>query len=276
LWVGQENFVKKLEQLNISPFFYVSPQINTSQSMKKIFLLVVLVIAVTTLWSQEKKEDRNFRIPLIGEVAPSFTAESTSGTISFPADYGRKWKILFSHPQDFTPVCSSEILELANLQSQFDKLNTKLVVLSSDPLETHRDWKKALESLEYKGREPVKIKFPIVDDEKLAVSKMYGMIHAPSNTTKDVRGVYIIDPDNVIEVIYFYPNNVGRSTEELLRTLTALQTAKANKVLTPSDWQAGNDVFVPYLPSSNEKDKAAQMDQFTKVAWFMTYKKLAQ
>ena len=244
--------------------------------MKKIFLLVVLVLAVTMLWSQEKKEDRNFRIPLIGEVAPSFTAESTAGTINFPLDYGRNWKILFSHPQDFTPVCSSEILELTNLQSEFDKLNTKLVVVSTDPIDTHRDWKKALESLEYKGRAPMKIKFPIVDDERLAVSKMYGMIHAPSNTTRDVRGVFILDPDNVIQAIYFYPVNVGRSTEELIRTLTALQTAKKNSVLTPSDWQAGNDVLIPYMPKEDNKKSVDAISGIYKVAWFMTYKKLTQ
>lgn len=244
--------------------------------MKKIFLFVVLVLAVTMLWSQEKKEDRNFRIPLIGEVAPSFTAESTAGTINFPLDYGRNWKILFSHPQDFTPVCSSEILELANLQSEFDKLNTKLVVVSTDPIATHRDWKKALESLEYKGRAPIKIKFPIVDDERLTVSKMYGMIHAPSNTTRDVRGVFVLDPDNVIQAIYFYPVNVGRSTEELLRTLTALQTAKKNNVLTPSDWQAGNDVLIPYMPKEDNKKSVDAISGIYKVAWFMTYKKLTQ
>ena len=242
--------------------------------MKKNILFVVLLFSAAILWSQEKKETRNFRIPLIGETAPSFTAESTNGTVNFPLDYGRHWKILFSHPQDFTPVCSSEILELANLQSDFDKLDTKLVVLSTDPVETHRDWKKALESLEYKGRTPEKIKFPLVDDERLTVSKMYGMIHAPSNTTRDVRGVFIIDPDNVIEAIYFYPTNVGRSTEELMRTITALQTAKKNNVLTPADWKAGNDVFVPYLPKSETDKTDAGMSDIYKVAWFMTVKKM--
>lgn len=242
--------------------------------MKKNILIVVFIFSVTLLWSQEKKEDRNFRIPLIGETAPSFTAESTNGTVNFPVDYGRHWKILFSHPQDFTPVCSSEILELANLQSEFDKLNTKLVVISTDPVETHRDWKKALESLDYKGREPVKIKFPLVDDEKLTVAKMYGMIHAPSNTTRDVRGVFIIDPDNVIETIYFYPTNVGRSTEEIIRTLTALQTARENHVLTPADWKAGNDVFVPYPPKAGDDKSDQSMSDIYKVSWFMTYKKL--
>jgi peroxiredoxin (alkyl hydroperoxide reductase subunit C) len=244
--------------------------------MKKTIFTVVFMFFVTMLWSQEKREDRNFRIPLIGETAPSFTAESTMGTINFPSDYGRSWKILFSHPQDFTPVCSSEILELANLQNEFNKLNTKLVVLSADKVETHRNWETALENLSYKGRTPVNIKFPLVDDESLAVSKKYGMVHSASNSTRDVRGVFIIDPDNIVRVIYFYPTNVGRSTEELIRTLTALQTSQKNNVLTPADWKAGNDVLIPYLPGADEKDNANKMEAVTQVVWFMTYKKLGQ
>src|SRR5512143_31721 len=102
---------------------------------------------------------------------------------------------------------------------------------------------------------------------------MYGMIHAPSNTTRDVRGVFIIDPDNVVQAIYFYPVNVGRSTEEILRTLTALQITKKDKVLTPADWKAGNDVLIPYLPKSDEKKKTDAMNDVTQVSWFMTYKK---
>ncbi len=243
--------------------------------MKKVFLLLLVAFSVSQLWAQEKKEDRNFRIPLIGEKAPSFTAQATTGEINFPSDYGRNWKVLFSHPQDFTPVCSSEILELANLQTEFDKLGVKLVVLSADPLNTHNDWKKALESLSFKGRTPVKIKFPIVDDQNLVVSKMYGMIHAPSNTTRDVRGVFIIDPENTIQVIYFYPTTVGRSTDELLRTITALQTVAKEKVLTPADWKAGNDVLIPYLPKAgDDKKTAANTANIYNVAWFMTYKKL--
>ncbi|NMC39445.1 MAG: peroxiredoxin [Bacteroidales bacterium] len=241
--------------------------------MKKVFLFAALVFAVTQLSAKTEEENRNFRIPLIGEKAPSFTAESTAGTINFPSDFGRNWKILFSHPQDFTPVCSSEILELANLQNEFDKLGAKLVVLSTDPLATHVQWKKALEELDYKGRTPVKIKFPLVDDEQLSVSKMYGMIHSSSNTTKSVRGVFIVDPNNVVQAIYFYPDNVGRSTEELLRTVLALKTASKENVLTPSDWKAGNDVLLPYLPKTDDKKTTENKDNFYNVSWFMIYKK---
>jgi peroxiredoxin (alkyl hydroperoxide reductase subunit C) len=165
-------------------------------------------------------------------------------------------------------------LELANLQNEFDKLGVKLVVLSTDPLATHVQWKKALEEIKFKGRAPVKIKFPLVDDETLKVSKMYGMIHSSSNTTKDVRGVFIVDPDDVVQAIYFYPENVGRSTEELVRTVTALKTTYKEKVLTPADWKAGNDVLFPYLPKPGDTKAAGNPGDFYDVAWFMVYKKL--
>ena len=160
--------------------------------MKKFLLFIVAVLCtMTQLLSQtasgsrqETKEDRNFRMPLIGENAPSFTAESTNGTINFPDDFGRKWKILFSHPADFTPVCSTEILEMASLQSELDKLGIKLLVISTDALETHLQWKKSMESLNLNNKEGVSIKFPLVEDDNLAISKKYGMIHPSSNSYK--------------------------------------------------------------------------------------------
>src|SRR5512140_2081225 len=205
--------------------------------MKKLLIICVMVFSVTKLWSQDPflfdpskpAEDRNFRVPLIGERAPSFKAETTNGEIKFPDDYGKSWKILFSHPQDFTPVCTTELLEFANLQSQFEKLGVKLVAVSTDQLSTHEQWKKAMESLVYKDRSNVKIDFPMVADEDLAVSKKYGMIHSSSNTTKDVRGVFIIDPDNIIQAIYFYPMQVGRNIDELVRMVTALERTHSDK-----------------------------------------------
>ena len=241
--------------------------------MKRMFLLLtVLGISAGLVWSQEKKEDRNFRIPLIGEKAPSFTAESTNGLLNFPADYGRNWKILFSHPQDFTPVCSSELLELANLQKEFDKLNVKIAVVSTDPLDSHIQWKKALEDIEYKGRLPQKIKFPLIDDENLAISKEYGMIMPANNSTRAVRGVFIIDPDNVIQSIYFYPMSVGRSSEELLRTVAALQATAGNKHMTPSDWIAGNDLLITTPPVTDQRPENVP-DGFYRLAWFMWFEK---
>lgn len=218
--------------------------------MKKHFLLFALLVQATLQLSAQK--DTLSRIPLIGEEAPSFIAESTNGTINFPSDYGKNWKILFSHPADFTPVCSSEILELATMQNDFDKLNVKLVILSTDNLERHYSWKRTLETLATNGREPVKIKFPLIDDKSRIICRMYGMISPNVNSTRAVRGVYIISPENRIESINFYPMSVGRNMEEIKRTVIALQTTHSMQVLTPANWHIGDDVMLPYLDRNQQ------------------------
>jgi peroxiredoxin (alkyl hydroperoxide reductase subunit C) len=233
--------------------------------MRKLTLLFFLVIPATFLLAQEIQ---HVTVPLVGEKAPLFTAQTTNGILNFPADFGRKWKILVSHPQDFTPVCSTELLELAYAQSEFDKLNTSIAVISTDPIDIHFQWKKAMEEVNYQGRGQVKLKFPLIDDDKIIISKQYGMIHPSSNSTRDVRGVFILDPDNIIQAIFFYPNNVGRNIEELKRTLTALQTSRADNVLTPANWQKGQDVLIHVRPVS-QKDSESTRD----VSWFMTFKK---
>ncbi len=248
--------------------------------MKKVVLLVVSALIAVQLWSQDQAikpaQDRNFRIPLIGESAPSFTAESTNGLINFPGDYGRNWKILFSHPQDFTPVCSSEILELAHLQDKFDKMGVKIAVVSTDPVSMHTQWKKALESLDWNNEGTAKIKFPIIADENVVISKEYGMIHPESNSTRSVRGVFIIDPDNIIQAIYFYPMNVGRSTNELLRMVTALETTRKTEVETPVNWQAGQDVMIPYNPGKVPVTRENPPDGYYAPTWFMWYMKASK
>ena len=226
--------------------------------MKKVLLVLVLGFSVTQLWSQNMgssdvrnrlKEDKTYHIPLIGDQTPSFTAKSTNGIINFPADYGRNWKILFSHPADYTPVCTTEILELAYLQDEFDKIGVKLVVVSTDRVESHERWKKEMEGISFKDRKQVNINFPIVGDENLSISRKYGMIHPSTSSTKAVRGVFIIDPDNKVEAVLFYPMNIGRSTDELLRMITALKTTYADNVCTPVNWKAGDDVLIPYNPT---------------------------
>lgn len=216
--------------------------------MKKLILVaIILAIVVGNSFSQESK------IPLIGSKAPSFTAKSTKGRIMFPDDYGKSWKILFSHPQDFTPVCSSELLELAYMQKDFEKLGVKIAVISTDNLEQHKLWAEQLEGLDYKDRGPQQINFPIFDDHNAVVSKQYGMLHEPTSTVKDVRGVFIIDPNNVIRSINFYPMQVGRNFMEIERTVEALQTADKEQVLTPANWNKGDDVLVPYFPYTKEQ-----------------------
>lgn len=232
------------------------------------------------MWSQNVatvvKEDRSFRVPLLGETAPSFTAEATNGPINFPSEFGRTWKILFSHPQDFTPVCTTEILELAYMQEQFDKLGIKVVVVSTGSLDSHQQWKKSMEGLNLNNRGQVKIKFPLVDDQNLSISKKYGMIQPSTNTTKSVRGVFIIDPDNIIQTIMFYPMNVGRSTDELLRVVAALQASVGDKVATPVNWKPGNDVLVPIPQKVDANNPGTVPSGYYSPIWYLTFKKANQ
>jgi peroxiredoxin 2/4 len=242
--------------------------------MKNILILIFISGIFTNLI--QAQDSNETRIPLIGEPAPKFTAESTTGTINFPDDYYAKWKILFSHPADFTAVCSSEILELANLQEDFKKLNAQLVVVSTDAVSSHIEWVKSLESVQYKSREPVKINFPLVSDKSMEVSRAYGMIHSYSSTTKDVRGVFIINPDNKIRAVFFYPMEIGRNLDEIKRTLIALQTAEKNDVLIPADWQPGQDVMLHSPKTSAEADKLSEKETpgVYSVNWYMWFKKL--
>jgi len=133
------------------------------------------------------------------------------------------------------------------MQEDFEKLNTRLIVISTDAVSSHIEWVKSLETIKYKGREPQKIRFPLVSDKNLEISRKYGMIHSFSSTTKDVRGVFIVDPDEKIEAIFFYSMNVGRNMDEIKRTLIALQTAEKNNVLIPANWNVGQDVMIRVL-----------------------------
>jgi peroxiredoxin 2/4 len=242
--------------------------------MKKIFLIIVgLVFSATFLMAQDNTTPV---LPLLGEDAPSFTAETTNGTIDFPKDNGYSWKIIFSHPADFTPVCTSEILELAALQDEWKKMKVDIVVVSTDNLETHKQWVQSMESLNYKNRKTEKIGFPLVDDHDRSIAKKYGMIQPGNSTTKNVRGVFIIDPKNKIRAMFYYPMNIGRNIDEIKRTVLALQTADKEHVLTPADWQAGNDVLVPFPKYSTEvADLAKKQDpNLYSVTWYMLFKKL--
>lgn len=214
--------------------------------------LVQTIVAVF-LFAGSSFSQSSSEIPLIGSKAPSFVANSTNGKLEFPNDFGKSWKILFSHPQDFTPVCSSELIELSHLQGEFDKLNVKLAIISTDNVETHNLWKAHLEEIDYQGRGTQKINFPIIDDQSKTGSRLYGMLHEPVSTNKDVRGVFIIDPDNVVRAINFYPMQVGRNMNEIVRMIEALQTVDQEKVLTPANWKKGDDVMVPYYPYTREQ-----------------------
>jgi peroxiredoxin (alkyl hydroperoxide reductase subunit C) len=238
--------------------------------MKKVFLVMVLgIFTISQAWTQKAS------ILQLGSEAPSFTAMSTNGKITFPQDFGSSWKILFAHPKDFTPVCSSEVLELAYAQESFKEMGVELAVISVDILDQHNSWKAALEELSYKDRNPVKINFPIIDDSNMKVSRQYGMIHDATSAVKNIRGVYIINPDNIISSIYFYPNEVGRSLDELKRTLSALQTTYTyTNLATPANWQKGDDVIVPVLTKAEKDEMTMPGSKYNEVAWFLVFKEM--
>jgi peroxiredoxin 2/4 len=242
--------------------------------MKRIIILsTLLLLAISPLWSQDNKD---IRIPLIGEPAPAFTAESTQGKIVFPDDYFGKWKILFSHPAAFTAVCSTEILELSALQKDLDKLNTKILIISTDGQNSHLEWARSLEGIKYKGRDPQKIRFPLVSDLNLEISRKYGMLHVLSSSTKDVRGVFVIDPDDKIRAIIFYPMNIGRNMEEIKRLVIALQQSDKNKYLMPANWEPGQDVLLPSPRTVKEADRLNDKkdSSLTELTWYLWFKKL--
>ena len=240
--------------------------------MKKIVLVsAMLMLSASIAWTQ-KPEVQN--IPLIGSEAPAFKAVSTNGKISFPDDFGTSWKILFSHPKDHTPVCSSELLELAHKENEFSALGAQLVVISADIMDSHENWKMALEKIHFKGREPVKINFPLVEDESLAIIKKYGMNDSGDNIGKSIRGVFFIDPENKIRAFYFYPNEVGRNIDEIKRTLVALQTHYAdNRVVLPEHWTPGDDVMLSYLTEIEEANLGKPGSKLYSLVWFMNYMK---
>jgi peroxiredoxin 2/4 len=185
-------------------------------------------------------------MPRIGEMAPSFKAVTTQGEITFPDQFAGSWVILFSHPADFTPVCTSEFMTFASLEPKFAELNCKLVGLSVDGLYSHIAWLRTIrEKIEYRGMKNVEVKFPLIEDITMEVAKRYGMIQPGESSTKAVRAVFVIDPKGMIRTIIYYPLSLGRNFDELQRVLQALQTADAFGVATPADWRPGDDVIVP-------------------------------
>lgn len=218
-------------------------------------------------------------MPRIGEKAPSFKAVTTQGDINFPADYAGKWTILFSHPADFTPVCTSEFMTFASMDEEFKALNTQLVGLSVDGLYSHIAWLRTIkEKIEYKGMKNVEVNFPLIEDITMEVAKKYGMIQPGESSTKAVRAVFFIDPQGVIRTIIYYPLSMGRNFDELKRVLIGLQTADAFGVALPADWRPGDDVIVPTAGSCGtaKARMEGQEGEMTCYDWFFCTKKLAK
>ena len=221
-------------------------------------------------------EDQVYSMPRIGDKAPEFKAVTTQGDINFPGDYKGKWVILFSHPADFTPVCTSEFMTFASMADDFKKMNTELVGLSVDGLYSHIAWLRTIkEKIEYKGMKDVEVKFPLIEDITMEVSKRYGMLQPGESSTKAVRAVFFIDPKGVIRTIIYYPLAVGRNFDEIKRVLIALQTADNFSVALPADWRPADDVIVPTAGSCGvAKERMESKDEMHCYDWFFCTKKL--
>lgn len=224
-------------------------------------------------------EQEIISMPRIGDNAPSFEAVTTQGIINFPIDYTGKWVILFSHPADFTPVCTSEFMTFASMEDEFTALNCQLVGLSIDGLYSHIAWLRTIkEKIEYRGIKNIEVKFPLIEDITMEVAKKYGMIQPGESSTKAVRAVFFIDPIAKIRAIIYYPLSLGRNFDELKRVIIALQTADKFNVATPADWRAGDDVIVPPAGSCGvAKDRVEGKEAGVKCYdWFFCTKPLSK
>jgi peroxiredoxin (alkyl hydroperoxide reductase subunit C) len=221
-------------------------------------------------------ENQNIAMPRIGEKAPEFKAVTTQGIINFPSDFSGSWAILFSHPADFTPVCTSEFMTFASMEEKFAKANCKLIGLSVDGLYSHIAWLRTIkEKIEYKGMKDVEVKFPLIEDITMEVATKYGMMMPGESNTKAVRAVFFIDPKGIIRAIIYYPLSLGRNFEELYRALIAMQTADAFSIATPADWHPGDDVIVPTAGSCGvAKERMENKEEMKCYDWFFCTKKL--
>jgi len=187
----------------------------------------------------------------LGDEAPNFTAETTEGTINFHEWLGDGWGILFSHPKDYTPVCTTELGYTAKLKPEFEKRNVKVIGLSVDPLDSHEGWMKDIE--ETQG---VAVNFPVIADADRKVSDLYDMIHPNANDTFTVRSVYVIGPDKKVKLMITYPASTGRNFDEVLRVIDSLQLTAQYSVATPVNWKDGEDcIIVPSVSNEDAKEK---------------------
>lgn len=183
----------------------------------------------------------------LGDIAPDFTAETTEGTIQFHNWLGNSWGVLFSHPADFTPVCTTELGTVARLKSEFDKRNTKVIAVSVDNVDSHKNWISDINETQN-----IVMNFPIIGDEEKKVANLYGMIHPNANDTLTVRSVFIIGPDKKIKLTLTYPASTGRNFQEILRVIDSLQLSANYSVATPADWKDGEDVVISNAVKNEE------------------------
>lgn len=186
----------------------------------------------------------------LGDIAPDFNAQTTEGPISFHKWLGNGWGVLFSHPADFTPVCTTELGTTAKLKSEFEKRNTKVVALSVDPLDSHNRWVKDINETQ-----SCNVNFPIIADEDRKVAELYDMIHPNANEKLTVRSVFVIGPDKKIKLMITYPASTGRNFNELLRVIDSLQLTADYSVATPANWEHGQEVVIAPAITDEEADK---------------------
>lgn len=183
----------------------------------------------------------------IGDTAPDFTAPTTQGPINFHKWLGDSWGVLFSHPKDFTPVCTTELGAVAHLKPEFDKRNVKVIGLSVDPVESHEKWEADIEETQGAA-----VNFPMIGDPERSVADLYDMVHPNANDTLTVRSVFVIGPDKKVKLSLTYPASTGRNFDEILRVIDSLQLTAKFKVATPADWQNGDDVIIGSAVSDDE------------------------
>ena len=187
----------------------------------------------------------------IGDTAPDFTAETTQGTVNFHEWKGDSWAVLFSHPKDYTPVCTTELGTVAKLKDEFDKRGVKVIGLSVDPVDSHIGWEKDIEETQGTA-----VNFPMIADPDRKVSDLYDMIHPNANDTLTVRSVFVVGPDNKVKLTLTYPASTGRNFDEILRVIDSLQLTANHQVATPANWEQGQDVIIaPAVSDDEAKEK---------------------
>ncbi|MFP4656023.1 MAG: peroxiredoxin [Candidatus Woesearchaeota archaeon] len=223
----------------------------------------------------EEENKEQVTMPLIGDDAPSFKANTTMGEINFPDDYSDKWVVLFSHPADFTPVCTTEFMTFATMQEEFRRLNTELIGLSIDSLYAHIAWLRRIKEIEYKDMKDVEVTFPVIEDIKMEVARKFGMIQPNASNTQAVRAVFIIDDKQKVRTVLYYPASTGRNMKEIKRIIVALQKADKENIATPADWKPGEDVIIPPPGSCGTAKERMETDEEGKYCldWFMCLKK---
>ena len=216
------------------------------------------------------------RLPLIGDKAPSFQALTTNGTVNFPKDYKGKWVLFFSHPSDFTPVCTTEFMTMASMKDEFKQMNVELLGLSVDSLYSHIAWIRKIEELEWNGMKNIKIDFPVIADLNTKVSVKYGMLQPNVSSTQAVRAVFVIDPEGIIRSIVYYPLTTGRNFDEIKRMIQALQKSDETHNSTPANWRPGDDMIIstPVTVSDAEAGMASENEDEYALDWFLRFKKV--